>query len=142
MESLRESIEINGPGVVVPDRCGSIVLELGRQVADCFGHAVGDIGHHQSGLVGLISVPGHAQPCNVLTVRAPRRLGIISAAHRNDIARTVSDIIYVDFGVRAESVFLARLLLARVCDILSVRAPIQLFHPAERLRRQLVKLVL
>ena len=142
MESLRESIEINGPGVVVPDRCGSIVLETGRQVADCAGLAFGDIGHHQSGLVRLISVPGHTQPCNVLTVRAPRRLGVISAAHGNDIAGTVGDIVNIDFGVRAESVFLARLFLARICDILSVRAPIQLLHPSERLRRQFVKLVL
>ena len=100
------------------------------------------IGHHQSGLVGLIAVPFHADPCYVASVRTPDRVGVIASAHRDDLAFSAPDIVDVYFRVCAESVLPARFLAAGIGDEPSVRAPVQLLDPAERLSRELIDFLL
>ena len=147
LETLREGIEVNPFPVGAPYGACRIVLEVSREVSDVqdFRHAIIDIvqiGHHQPGLVGLIAVPFHADPCYAAAVRTPDRVGVIASAHRDDLAFSVPDIVDIDFRVRAESVLPARFLAAGIGDEPSVRAPVQLLDSAERLGWELMDFLL
>ena len=112
LDTFCKSIEIDAAGILIPERTGRIVFEISRQVTDVADRTVSEISSHKPYLVSLISVAGHAQPYDGLSVRTPERIGIISAAHRNHLAFTCSGIVDVNLGIRAECIFLSRFLLA------------------------------
>ena len=149
LQAVDEGVEIQVVSVFGPDGSRGVVVESGGDVTCSENGRQGglpfalrlvlQVGHHQARLVGLIAVARHAQESDVLPVRAPDRVGVVASAHRDDGRFAGNDLVNIDFRIRREGVFLSGLhLLAGVGDHLPVRAPGELFHPAERLRREFI----
>ena len=74
----------------MPYRSGDIMVEVFAQTADIAhfhfsvlsgfsAHSEVNICNHKPLLVGLIAITWHGNPCKVLTVWAPYRVGVITA---------------------------------------------------------------
>ena len=110
LKSLDQGIEIDALGVRRPDRAACVVLEISGEVTDSIyvrdgGLSIGgslrvsQLGDHKANLVGLVSVALHAQPGDLLPVRAPDRISVIAAGHRNLDGLACQDAVDVDLRV-------------------------------------------
>ena len=136
----------------VPDGACHVVVEIRSQAADVgYGHvcilAVTllcselYVGHHKLLLVGLVAVARHRDPGEVLAVRAPDGIGVISALLRDCDGASGEHVIDVDGCIGAEGVLFAHLLPAAVGYVPAVGSPIQLLYAAERLGGELEAVV-
>ena len=76
----------------------------------------------------------------MLSVFAPYRVGVITSVGLDIYRGACKQVIDVDAAVRAECVFFTGVLAAGIGHKSSVRRPVELFHPSERLCRQFVRL--
>ena len=98
--------EIDALRVCSPYRRRSVVLEVYGDVLDALHFRHGfrsirglDVGYDEPLLVGLVTVAFHADPAEFRTVRAPYRIGVVSASHLDDLCLCRAYIIYVYFRI-------------------------------------------
>ena len=131
-----------------PYRSGGVVFEVSGQFA-YVGHFDGALAvlaasclyrsNHQPDFVGFVAVAGHTEEGDLLSVRAPDRIGVITAIHRDTDGLAGYDLVDIYFRISRERIFTAGVhFLAGICDAHAVRTPAELLCSAERLQRQFV----
>ena len=134
LDTLGEGGEVDGLAVLGPDGAVGIVFKVRSYVADIvdFGIAAlsvrilfgpDDIGGHDAHLVGLVAVALHREPCQMVAVRAPDGVGVITALEGNLGGLAREGAVDIDAGVGREGVLPAFQLLAGIGDVAAVGTP-------------------
>ena len=116
LKTLGQCAEIYALGVSGPHRTSRVVFESLCHIGDAPRSwrvfLPVEICNHKSLLVSLVSVALHADPSQLRTVRAPYRVGVVTALHIYHFAFTGLYIIYIDLGVGRKGIFLTHQLAA------------------------------